>query len=67
MSDRQALIITLAWILGAAWVLIPHPFEGSVLWIVSERPDLGIHRNDPLGVFVPLAVTAMVVGWRRDR
>lgn len=60
MSDRRALVVTTAWLLGAAWILIPHPYEGPVVVVLSERYGIGIHRSDALGVVLPIIVSVIV-------
>ncbi|MCU1394277.1 MAG: hypothetical protein JWM34_2705 [Ilumatobacteraceae bacterium] len=56
--DRRPLVVVACWVLGAAWILIPHPGEGRVLYVITERfGGLGIHLTDPLGVVVPILVT----------
>ena len=49
------LVVLLAFL--AAWVLIPHPLEGPVLFTLSSTH--GVHSGDLLGV-----VVAAVIGWR---
>ena len=54
----KVLITGLAGAFGACWMLIPHRFEGPVLFTVSVTH--GVHRNDWVGVFVPVAVALVV-------
>ena len=58
MIDRRALFIVAICILGAAWILIPHRFEGPVVLVLSEHFGLGVHLTDPLGVVVPAVAIA---------
>ncbi|MCU1389956.1 MAG: hypothetical protein JWL72_3294 [Ilumatobacteraceae bacterium] len=55
--ERRALVVVLIWLLGAAWILIPHPGEGHVLVVISTQFELGVHLTDPVGVVVPAIVT----------
>jgi hypothetical protein len=60
------LIIVAAWLLGVAWILIPHRGEGPVELVLSDRYGLGVHRTDFLGLIVPAIVTVIVArGGRR--
>ena len=44
-------------LLGAAWILIPHPGEGRVVLVISPQFELGLHMTDPIGIIVPAVVT----------
>jgi len=54
--------LAVAWLLGAWWVFVPHRFEGSV--IIEFTAAHGVHLFDPLGVLLPLALTALVLRHR---
>jgi hypothetical protein len=53
---KRAIIAVVVLALLAAWVLIPHPLEGPVLFTISA--DHGVHLGDLIGV-----VVAGVVLW----
>ena len=59
-DDRRALITVSVWLAGAAWILIPHRFEGPVIFVISQTQGWGVHRNDIVGVVVPVAVTVFL-------
>jgi hypothetical protein len=58
-------LITVALCLaGVAWILIPHPWEGRVVVVLSTHYGLGIHLYDPVGIVVPAAGIAVL--WHAD-
>ena len=67
MSIRAQTLIVVAWALGAAWILIPHRFEGPVVLVISGHYELGVHRTDPLGIILPALATVVVLLRDRDR
>jgi hypothetical protein len=55
--STHALVLVAALVVTVLWVVVTHPFEGPVVYEISE--DHGIHRYDFLGVVPPL----MAVWW----
>lgn len=53
------------WAAGAAWVLIPHRWEGRVVMVLSSSH--GIHSHDIIGVIIPLLVTVAIWIPKRPR
>ena len=54
---RLGFLVTFVWALGAAWILIPHPFEGRVVLVISNRYGWGAHTADPVGIVGPAIVS----------
>lgn len=65
MTSRTTILVVAVWLLGAAWVMVPHPLEGDVVWVINERYKMGIHASDPLGVVVPICFWAWI--WNSSR
>ena len=61
MTPRDVFVVALAWSLGVALAIVPHVWEGPVIWVIWQEHGLGVHTSDLVGVGLAAGVTVLVV------